>query len=99
WTILNAAHTFKNDVTYGAVADLLDRKIEVARDVAIEEGVSYTSEAENIRKGMEIAKAVTPTDPSTAKLAVGFSDVGVQAKLLSLSVDTSNQFLTVAGEQ
>ncbi len=99
WTILNAAHTFKNDATYGAVADLLDRKIEVARYVAIDEGVSYTSDAENIRKGMEIAKAVTPTDSSTAKLAVGFSDVGVQAKLLGLSVDTSNQFLTVAGEQ
>lgn len=99
WTILNAAHTFKNDATYGAVADLLDRKIEVARYVAIDEGVSYTTDADNIRKGMEIAKAVTPSDSSTAKFSLGFSDVGVQSKLLTLSADSASQFLLTANEQ
>jgi len=74
-TMLDSAHGFKGDTEsgFGWVADLLDNKIIVARTVAIEWGLTYTSPETSISKGMEIAKAVTATDTAAAIALVGMT--------------------------
>ncbi|WP_395005630.1 DUF4214 domain-containing protein, partial [Undibacterium sp.] len=72
-TILDAAHGFKGDVTWGWVANLLDNKIEVAKTFAIDFGLGYASSDEAIRQGMSIAAAVTPTDIQVALSLIGVS--------------------------
>jgi hypothetical protein len=71
--ILDSAHTFKGNPTYGYVADLLDNKIAVARTIAIDWGINYNTGSESIRNGMAIAAAVTPIDTSAALTLVGVS--------------------------
>ncbi len=70
-TMLDSAHSFKGNSTWGWVADLLDNKITVARKLAVDWGLNYLSADASIAKGMEIAKAVTPTDTSAAISLVG----------------------------
>jgi Ca2+-binding RTX toxin-like protein len=72
-TILDAAHGFKGDATWGWVANLLDNKIEVAKTFAIDLGLGYASSDEAIRQGMSIAAAVTPTDIQVALSLIGVS--------------------------
>lgn len=69
--ILNSAHTFKGDATYGYVADLLDNKYLVGRTVAVDWGL--TDNVNAYSHGVAIAKAVTPTDISAALQLVGVS--------------------------
>ncbi|MFA9273705.1 MAG: DUF1800 family protein [Candidatus Aquirickettsiella gammari] len=66
-TMLNSAHTFKGDVTYGWVAQLLDNKNFVAKDFAVNQGISYISAGDSISKGMTIAATITASDTSVAK--------------------------------
>ena len=66
-TMLNSAHTFSGDATYGWVANLLDNKNSVSREFAITQGISYISDSDSISKGMAIAATVTPLDTSVAK--------------------------------
>jgi hypothetical protein len=73
-TILNAAHGFKNDATYGWVANLLDNKFTVANYFAIQQGISYFTPEENYQRGVAIAAAVTPTDTATAIGLIGVND-------------------------
>lgn len=75
-TILNAAHGFKNDATYGWVANLLDNKYTVANYFAIQQGISYFTPEENYQRGVAIAAAVTPTDTTVAIGLIGVSDPG-----------------------
>jgi hypothetical protein len=70
-TILDAAHTFKNDTTYGWVANLLDNKIMVAQTFAINLGLNYNTPSESITQGMKIAAAVTPIDFQAAIQLIG----------------------------
>lgn len=72
-TILDSAHTFKGDKTWGFVADLLDNKIVVAKTFAIDWGLSFNSDAASISQGKAIALAVTSTDTSAALALVGIS--------------------------
>ena len=65
-TILDSAHTFKNDVTYGWVANLLDNKLSVGHYFAIQQGVNYRSPEESITRTVNIAGAVTPSDTFAA---------------------------------
>lgn len=78
-TILDAAHSFKGDSTWGWVANLLDNKITVAKAFSIDWGLGYASPDEAIKRGMEIAAAVTPTDTSAALALVGINgaDLGL----------------------
>lgn len=73
-TIVNAAHGFKGDATYGWVADLLDNKVSVGRFFSIDQGLNYNSAEESISKGMAIAGAITPTDTEGALMVLGFND-------------------------
>jgi Ca2+-binding RTX toxin-like protein len=69
--ILNSAHTFKGNATYGYVADLLDNKYLVGKTLAIDWGITYNVDAYG--RGVAIAKAVTPTDITAALKLVGIS--------------------------
>lgn len=79
-TILDSAHTFKGNPSFGYVADLLDNKIAVARKVAIDWGLCWNTSEEAISKGMAIAAAVTSTGTTNAVSLVGLApnqiDVG-----------------------
>ncbi|NBS48421.1 MAG: DUF4214 domain-containing protein, partial [Betaproteobacteria bacterium] len=79
-TILDSAHTFKGDATFGWVANLLDNKIAVAKQVAVDWGLNYLTADAAITNGMAIAKAITPTDTSAAVALVG-----IPAGAISLS--------------
>jgi serralysin len=70
-TILDSAHTFKGHAVYGYVANLLDNKIAVAKQIAVDWGLNYLSADASISNGMAIAAAVSPTDTSAAIALVG----------------------------
>lgn len=70
-SILNSAHTFKGDATWGWVADLLDNKAAVANTFAVSMGLNYLTAEASITGGIAIAAAVTPTDTSTALALIG----------------------------
>ena len=70
-TILDSAHTFKGDASFGYVADLVDNKITVAKTVAIDNGLNYNSADEAVSNGMAIAAAVTPGSIASAIALVG----------------------------
>lgn len=76
-TILDAAHGYKGDVTWGWVANLLDNKITVAKTFAIDWGLGYSSADDSITHGMAIAKAVTSTDTATALSLIGISPIDI----------------------
>lgn len=71
--IVFAAHTYKGDATWGWVADLLDNKITVAKTFAIDWGLNYNTEADNITNGVAIAAAVTPTSTAAAITLIGLA--------------------------
>ncbi|MBC3881384.1 DUF4214 domain-containing protein [Undibacterium sp. LX40W] len=72
-TILDAAHIFKGDSTWGWVANLLDNKITVAKAFSVDWGLGYAIPDDAIKHGMEIAAAVTPTDTSAALNLIGIN--------------------------
>ena len=72
-TILDSAHTFKGNATFGFVADLLDNKYAVAKTFAIDWGLNYNTPAESISQGMAIAAAITPTSTAAAISLIGVS--------------------------
>ena len=73
-TIITAAHTYKGDLTYGAVADLLDNKASVGIYNAVTAAVDYLTPEESINRGMAIAAAITATDTSHAITLIGLAD-------------------------
>ena len=72
--MLDSAHTFKGDAEFGWVADLLDNKIAVGRQFAIDNGLVYNTPEASIARGMEIAAAVTPDDTAAAIALIGLPD-------------------------
>ena len=75
--ILDSAHTFKGDKTWGWVADLLDNKITVAKKFSIDMGLNYNTPEESIKKGMAIASAITSTDTSAAVTLIGVTEANL----------------------
>ncbi len=76
--ILGSAHTYKGDATWGWVADLLDNKISVANQFAVDWGLNYNTPSESITQGMAIAAAVTPTSTAAAIALIGVSATDMQ---------------------
>ena len=72
--ILAAAHTFKGDLTWGWVADLLDNKAAVAQRYAVELGLNDSTPEASIAHGMQIAAAITPTSIEAALALIGVTD-------------------------
>ena len=77
-TILDAAHSFKGDTTWGWVANLLDNKIAVAKAFSIDWGLGYALPDDAIKHGMEIAAAVTPNDITKAIALIGINPGDLQ---------------------
>lgn len=73
-SILNSAHGFKGDATWGWVANLLDNKAAVADKFAVDWGLNYLNAETSISQGMAIAKLVTPTDTQAALTLIGLSE-------------------------
>ncbi|WP_395012301.1 DUF1800 family protein, partial [Undibacterium sp.] len=65
--MLNSAHTFKGDITYGWVAELLDNKGLVGKEFSVTQGISYIDPNDSVSKGITIAATITPSDTSVAK--------------------------------
>lgn len=57
--MLNSAHSFAGDATWGWVPQLLDNKVGAGSYFAIEEGLGYVNPNEAITKGVEIAARIT----------------------------------------
>lgn len=70
-SVLDSAHSFKGDAKWGWVADLLDNKIAVAKQVAVDWGLNFATPEDSVSKGIAIAKAVTPQDTAAAIGLVG----------------------------
>ncbi|MFC7515123.1 DUF4214 domain-containing protein [Herbaspirillum sp. GCM10030257] len=94
-TMLNSAHTFTGDPTWGWVATLLDNKYAVAHLFAIDLGLNYLTSEESIRKTMAIAAAVTPADMTTAMALIPVKNP-TQAQLTPPSGSGSTVTATVA---
>lgn len=74
--ILDVAHsaTFSNpENAFHWVQQLLDNKLAVAKQVALDWGVNYNSSEDSITKGMAIAAAVTPEGTQAAIDLVGIN--------------------------
>ncbi|MEN9315616.1 MAG: hypothetical protein RIS35_2009, partial [Pseudomonadota bacterium] len=93
--MLDSAHTYAGDSTWGWVADLLDDKVTMSKNVAIDWGLNYGQTAqESISKGIAIASALdlSPNpDPAFADTAVKTFDfesaialVGIDPTLIDL---------------
>lgn len=65
--MLTSAHTFKGDLTYGWVAQLLDNKGAVGKEFSVLQGISYIDPNDSVSKGITIAATITATDTSVAK--------------------------------
>jgi Ca2+-binding RTX toxin-like protein len=76
-SILDSAHTFKGDPTFGWVANLLDNKVNVAKTVAVSWGLEYLTSQEAISNGMAIAAAVTADSTLAAIQLVGLSAASI----------------------
>ncbi len=74
--MLVSARTFAKDPTYGWVTTLLNNKLNVGRFIAVEQGISYLSDDENITKSSAIMAAVSQTDTSKALSLVGWAQDG-----------------------
>lgn len=76
-SILDSAHTFKGNATYGWVADLLDNKYAVGKLFSVDMGLSFNTPQESISEGMRIAAAVTPFDTSAAISLIGVAPADI----------------------
>lgn len=74
-TMLNSAHTFAGDATWGWVPRFLDNKITVATLFSAELGLNYLTPEESIAKGMEIVRKVTEASISDAIKVIPMADV------------------------
>jgi len=74
-TMLQSAHSFRGNTTWGWVANLLDNKVSVGEYHAVTAGVDYLTSQEAVTKGMAIASAITATDTSAAINLIGLSSV------------------------
>ena len=70
-TMLDSAHSFKGNASWGWVADLLDNKVMVANYFAVDNALNYNSVEDSISKGMALAAAITPTDTAAAIQLIG----------------------------
>lgn len=73
-TMIYSARTFASDPNFGWVAQLLDNKVKIGKHLAIEQGISFLSDAENIQKNSHLARLITPTSTDAAILAFGMND-------------------------
>lgn len=73
--MLVSARTFANDPDYAWVTTLLNNKVKVGRIVALEQGISFLSDSDNINKGKAMVAAISSSqgkaDTSAAYALLG----------------------------
>ncbi|MFZ6818775.1 DUF4214 domain-containing protein [Undibacterium sp. Ji22W] len=74
-TMLNSAHTFTGDPTWGWVPQLLDNKVSVGTFFAIEQGLNYNTPQDSIEKTVAIVSKITATNIAAAKTAINILDL------------------------
>lgn len=74
--MLNSAHSFEGDTTWGWVADLLNNKLNVGRYFSVAQGLNYLTPEKSISRTSEIAKSITSTDIASARNLIEMNDVG-----------------------
>ncbi|MFC0350751.1 DUF1800 family protein [Undibacterium danionis] len=93
---LAAAHGYSGDKTYGWVAQLLDNKIAVAKEFALNQGITYLSYTDTILKCIYLLESVTPTDTSIANNNIS-SIIGYKATTTDIpSPAQASRFLSQA---
>lgn len=95
-TMINSARTFANDPTYGWVAQLLDNKLKLGKHIAIEEGISYLGDTQNIQKLGAIAQLITPNSNQPAIELFGLDDSNFN--LLASLPSAPGQLTTTAND-
>lgn len=75
FVMLQSAHEYINDPQWSWMAHLLDNKISVSSNFAIQQGLTYLSAEESISKTMIIAAAVTSSDITDAIHLFGITDL------------------------
>gem|GEM_PF-1370646 len=82
-SMLIATHGYAGDPVYGWVNSLFENKVSVAKNFAIQQGLTYLRTEDSITKGMALASTVTPTDTSIAngliQALVGFQSSNANA--------------------
>ncbi|MBR7800683.1 DUF4214 domain-containing protein [Undibacterium fentianense] len=78
-TMLNSAHTFAGDPTWGWVTQLLDNKVNVGLFFAVEQGLNYNSPQESIEKTMAIVAKITAASTTEAKNTINMLDTSFNA--------------------
>ncbi|MFZ6744607.1 DUF1800 family protein [Undibacterium sp. JH2W] len=94
-SMLIAAHGYAGDPVYGWVSSLLDNRTSVAKNFAIQQGLTYLSSADSITKGMALASTVTSTDTSVANGLIQ-ALVGFQTNSNAPSPAQASRFLAQA---
>jgi len=77
-SILNSAHTYKNDATYGWVVELLEKKAEVSTQFAVNWGLNYNTPEESISKGIAISAAIKSDSTTEAINLIGVDSDNLQ---------------------
>lgn len=73
-SILKSAHTYKNNPTYGYVADLLDNKVLFSNLFAIQQGLNYSTSEASITNTMSLAASIQPSGVTAAINKLGIVD-------------------------
>jgi streptogramin lyase len=94
-TMLNSAHSFRGDATWGWVASLLDNKTAVGKYFAVQQGLNYNSSTDSVTNTMAIAAAVTSSTTSSALSLIGISDSAFN--LVTVQTPAALTFTTLAG--
>ncbi|MBC3882798.1 DUF4214 domain-containing protein [Undibacterium sp. LX40W] len=74
-TMLNSAHTFKGDATWGWVPQLLDNKVDVGLLFSVQQGLNFKTPEESITRGSAIASLIEAGDTSKALSQVKVRDI------------------------
>lgn len=105
-TMLASAHSFYGDPKWGWVADLLFNKIEVGYYFGIKHGLSFRSDEESIKRGMDVAALITPSNRSIALASLkivppdGTSLIPLELwELPPINTPNNKNFMYVEGDQ
>jgi sugar lactone lactonase YvrE len=74
-TMLNSAHTFKGDATWGWVPQLLENKVNVGLLFSVQQGLNFKTPEESITRGNAIASLIEAGDTSKALSQVKVRDI------------------------
>ncbi len=75
-TMITSARTFAGDINYGWVPQLLDNKVKLGSYVALQQGISYLSDQDNIVRLGKMASMIYANDTNQALALLDVKDEG-----------------------